>query len=308
MRLVSGIALLESACPHPVVCIGNFDGVHLGHRAIIDLARDNAMALSGTVVAYTFKPHPHVVLRPQSEIQLLTTYEERAEFLAAAGVDIVVEEPFIREFSTTGYEQFFTDHLLRGLNAEKIIVGYDFAFGRAREGHLEALRTLCKDAGVELIVAQAMRQGREVVSSSCIRHHCRLGELEAAAGLMGRPFFYRGVVMRGDGRGRQIGFPTANIAVGSKLVLPFGVYATQTLVGEEVLPSVTNVGLRPTFLSDKPDVQPLVETYIIDREFDLYGVKIEVRFLRRLRGEMKFDGVESLKRQIADDIAAARMS
>ena len=246
------------------------------------------------------------MLRPQPAIGLLTTYEERAELLAEQGVDVVIEEPFVREFSTRGYEEFFVDHLVRALNVQTVIVGYDFAFGRGRGGYLEALEALARKLSVELVISKPFRLGGEVVSSSRIRKLCMQGEVELAAHLMGRPFFYRGIVAKGDGRGRTIGFPTANIAVGPKLLLPFGVYATHAVVGDSVFPSVTNIGLRPTFLSGRPGVKPLVETYVLDRELELYGMAIEVRFLSRIRAESKFDGMDSLRRQIQSDIEVAR--
>jgi riboflavin kinase/FMN adenylyltransferase len=287
--------------------IGNFDGVHLGHQRIIGLAVEKARAKGGTAVAYTFRPHPQVALRPGAQVALLLTYDEKLEFLAAQGLDVTIEEPFSREFSTVEPQHFFTDAILRRLSAQAIVVGYDFAFGKERSGNLQALEAFCKNAGVELTVVPPQRSDTEVVSSSRIRQHLAAGEVDAASGLLGREFFYRGVVVRGEGRGRKIGFPTANLKIENKTTLPYGVYATWAVLEGRQIPSVTNVGVRPTFSEvDGPELPALVETHLLDTTMDLYGKTLEVRFVKRLRAEQRFAGVDALKAQIATDAAQAR--
>jgi riboflavin kinase/FMN adenylyltransferase len=308
MEVVKGIQNFAQSAKHAVVTIGNFDGVHLGHRMIIQTALELAKKRGGQCIAYTFRPHPQVALRPGTQVQLLSTYDEKLELLRQAGIDITIEEPFSREFSVIEPEQFFTDVLLRRLNVESIVVGYDFAFGRERHGHLEALGKFCKDSGVELVVVQPHRVGSEVVSSSRIRQHLLSGGIEEANHLLGRPFSYRGVVIKGEGRGRQLGFPTANLQLENKLALPYGVYATWSVIDQKVYPSVTNVGIRPTFQTDHPELPALVETHLLDLNLDLYGNSMEVRFIRKLRDERKFGGVEELKSQILRDIEEARKS
>jgi riboflavin kinase/FMN adenylyltransferase len=312
MKVVQGIAKLDEPLVHTVVTIGNFDGVHLGHQAIISLALEKARGRGGVTVGYTFRPHPQIALRPESSnVRLLCTYDERAELLAQTGLDYLIEEPFSREFSTTSAEQFFKEILLRRLHVEAIVVGYDFKFGKEREGSLERLESLCRSAGVELTIVQPQRFDSEVVSSSRIRQHLLAGEVEKAQRLLGRPFFYRGVVLKGEGRGRKIGFPTANLALESKITLPYGVYATQVALKGEAgkklpqdFPAVTNVGVRPTF--DKDHLPALIETHLLDQDLDLYGSTLEVRFIQRIREERKFSGVEALKNQIQSDCALAR--
>ena len=305
MELARGIEALSHSVIHPVVTIGNFDGVHLGHQKIIQLAVEKARAKGGQSVAYTFRPHPQVALRPGSQVQLLTTYDEKLEILEKLGVDLVIEEPFSREFSTIEPEIFFNEVLLRKLSAENIVVGYDFAFGKERHGHLEALEHFCKSAGVELFVVQPQRIEGEVVSSSKIRQHLLSGEVDAAKRLMGRSFFYRGIVVRGEGRGHKIGFPTANLKLEYKLALPYGVYATWAIHEGILYPSVTNVGVRPTFQVGSKELPALVETHLLNTTIDLYGDPFEVRFESRLRGERKFAGIEELKAQIQLDAADA---
>lgn len=312
MELIRGVQSLSRTLKHPVVCIGNFDGVHLGHQQIVALTIEQARARGGTAVAYTFRPHPQVALRPEANIQLLTTYDEKIEVLTMLGVDVIIEEPFSREFSNTSPAEFFRDSLIRRLNTEAIVIGYDFAFGNRREGHLEGLKRLCAESGVALEVVSPHRvfEGGEVevASSSRIRRYLLEGEIRAASRLLGREFAYRGIVVKGAGRGRKLGFPTANLQLENKLALPYGVYATWAVSGGTRYPSVTNVGVRPTFgPASGKGLPALVETHLmIERPVELYGSPLEVRFVERLREERRFDGVEELKAQIALDIDEAR--
>lgn len=311
MELVRGINQLTQSLKNTVVTIGNFDGVHLGHRRIIELTVKKAKERQGSAVIYTFRPHPQVALRPDTELQLLSTYDEKVELLSGLGLDLMIEEPFSREFSTTSPVQFFQDILVRRLNATEIVVGYDFAFGKGREGHLEALEELCKRDGVGLTVVPPQRVNQEVVSSSRIRQHLLSGNVETANQLLGRKFGYKGVVIKGEQRGRTLGFPTANLQLDQKLALPFGVYATWSIAHGVTYPSVTNVGVRPTFeSSDSKQLAALVETHLLDTTIDLYGTTLEVQFVKKLREERKFKGphfLDELKKQIQLDVSQARV-
>jgi riboflavin kinase / FMN adenylyltransferase len=220
---------------------------------------------------------------------------------------VIIEEPFSREFSTISPETFFTDVLLRKLSAEAIVVGYDFAFGKERQGHLEILEKFCKSSNVELTVVPPQRIGSEVVSSSRIRQHLLAGDMPAANRLLGREFVYKGVVIKGEGRGRKIGFPTANLKLDNKLSLPYGVYATWATVHGKRYPSVTNIGVRPTFQTGPTELPALVECHLLDTTIDLYGHTLEVGFVQRLREEKKFPGIDALKNQIALDAGEARV-
>lgn len=311
MERFSGIHHLTGSLRHPVVAIGNFDGVHLGHQEILRQAIEKARASGGTSVVYTFRPHPGVALRPETAPALITTYEERAELLERFGLDVLIEEPFSREFSNTAGEEFLTDVLIRKLNARAIVVGYDFAFGRERQVHLKALEELARKLDVDLTVVQPVRIDDEVVSSTRIRQHLFQGDVERASEMMGHAFAYRGVVVKGEGRGRKLGFPTANLLMQPKLVLPKGVYATDSLVGDQTYSSVTNVGFRPTFQisgqkpGDEPSEQPLIETHLIRQSIDLYGSCLEVRFRKRLRAERRFANTTELIEQIRKDVQDA---
>ncbi|HTL10847.1 MAG TPA: bifunctional riboflavin kinase/FAD synthetase [Bdellovibrionota bacterium] len=304
MEVFRGIHELDRSLGPVVVTVGNFDGVHLGHAQILRTAAEQARARGGTLVVYTFKPHPRQVLRPDPPVPLLTTYAERLELLGKAGAQVVIEEPFSRDFSNTPAERFFSENLVHRLSAEAVVVGYDFSFGRGREGSLKSLEDLSRSSGVTLTVAPPHRVGDEVASSSGVRRHLLDGDLEAAKALLGYEFFYRGVVVRGEQRGRKLGFPTANVRIGEKLVLPYGVYATWAVVDGKPFASVTNLGVRPTFESTEPE--PLVECHLLDQDVDLYGRTLEVRFVKRLREERRFPGVDALKDQIGRDAAEAR--
>ena len=310
MDRIPGIGQLTRTLAGPVVVtIGNFDGVHLGHRQIFEQVVHKAREGRGTSVAYTFRPHPQVALRPGSRLPMLSTYDERAELIGACGIDVLIEEPFSREVSTTSPQSFFTDVILRRLSAAEVIVGYDFAFGKGREGSLEVLWELCRSAGVTLTVVPPHKIGTEVVSSSRIRQHLLAGQVSDAARLLGRGFFYRGTVVRGSQRGRTIGFPTANLRLEDKLALPYGVYATKAVLDDgREFASVTNVGVRPTFEAAVvgSELPALIETHLLDTTIDLYGRTLEVRFFERIREERKFPGLDALKAQIAQDAQRAR--
>lgn len=309
MEIIRGYQGLSRSLNHPVVTIGNFDGVHLGHQRIIERAVTKARGRDGTAVAYTFRPHPQQALKPGVGLQLLATYDEKLRLLERQGLDLVIEEPFSRDFSGMSAELFFTDVILRRVSAEGIVVGYDFGFGSNRQGTLDILDKMCGRTGVELEVVPPLKVGNEVVSSSRIRQYLLSGNVGGAASLLGYEFAYRGVVVHGEGRGRKLGFPTANLKLDPKLALPFGVYASyvscETLFPGQRIPSVTNVGVRPTFQEDR-ELPALVETHLLDFDGDLYGNSLEVRFVRRLREEKRFPGIDSLKAQIRADSEEAR--
>jgi riboflavin kinase/FMN adenylyltransferase len=304
-RVIAGVSALQQAPQKTVVTIGNFDGVHQGHQAILSVAVEQAREKGGVAIAFTFKPHPRLALDPASPVPLLCTYAEKAELLSKAGVDMVIEEPFSREFSTTSPETFFSEVLVRKLNAEAIVVGYDFAFGKERIGGLTVLEAFCKSARVQLTVVPPQRAGSEVVSSSAIRRHLLSGDLRTGNRLLGREFSYTGDVVRGEGRGKKLGFPTANLKLENKLALPYGVYATWAIIDGKRYASVTNVGVRPTF--GKEDLPALVECHLLDATMDLYGRSLEVRFVERLREERKFLSIDALKSQIFSDTGQARL-
>ncbi len=275
--------------------------MHLGHQKLIEAALAEARALHSSAFVYTFKPHPQIALRPEQNRSLITTYGERFELLSKTAIAGVIEEPFSREFSQTPAATFFEKILMGLLRAKVIVVGYDFSFGKNRTGNLELLRAYCEKAQVKLVVVPPFELDGVAVSSSRIREALLKGDVASAHRLLGHPFFYRGIVIRGEGRGKKLGVPTANLQMpeesSSKCLLPFGVYAT-TVDG---LPSATNIGVRPTFEDHQPVA--FIESHIIGGSEDLYGRTVEVQFLKRIREEKKFASFEELKAQIAKDIS-----
>ncbi|MEK6705095.1 MAG: bifunctional riboflavin kinase/FAD synthetase [Bdellovibrionota bacterium] len=299
MEVIRGANNLSRPLNKPVVTIGNFDGIHIGHQDLIKKVLYAAKNRAGTSAIYTFRPHPQAILTSDVELELLLTYDEKLELMAELGVDVIIEEPFNKDFSFTEPERFFYDVLIKRVGAEEIIIGFDFAFGRKRHGTLPVLESMCRRAGIGFSALPPYRSGTEVVSSSAIRRYLKSGDIINANRLSGREFFYRGVVMHGDRRGHELGFPTANFRVEGKLELPYGVYATVTSCSGKNYPSVTNIGVRPTFCGP---IKPLIETHLINTDIDLYGIGIEVKFLRYLRSERKFSDANDLKTQIAKDI------
>lgn len=288
--------LPEGARAH--VAIGVFDGVHRGHQSVLaDVAA--ASAAADPVVALTFDPHPLEIIAPDRAPKLLGTVDQRVEWLRAEGVDVVGVLPFdrIREWSA----QAFIDVLLvRALRARVVAVGRDFRFGYDRRGDLA---TLAAEGAFEVHAVDLLGEGDGPISSTVIRRHLADGDVVAAAELLGRPHTVRGPVVRGDGRGRTIGVPTANLGVHPRVQLPAnGVYAARLHLADEPFPAVVNVGVRPTF----DGARVTVEAHVLDADLDLYGRTVDVAFVDHLRAERRFDGVEALVAQIRDDVAAAR--
>jgi len=287
------------------IAIGNFDGVHLGHRALISRARELAAARGALTVALTFDPHPAALLAPARAPVMLTTLERRIELLAAAGVDAVVVEPFTHALAGASPDAFVDDVVIRGLHARAIVVGYDFSYGQGRTGNVEALRAHGVDAGIEVaIVAPVMVDG-EIAASTRVRNHLRAGDLAGAARMLGRPWDVDGVVVHGAERGRAIGVPTANIEPELDLAVAPGIYAvTLSADGGPALPAVASLGTNPTFVDGGKLV---LEVHVLDWHGDLYDRRVRTTFVARLRDEQTFSSVEALVAQIWRDVANARV-
>ena len=285
-----------------VIALGNFDGVHLGHQAVLARAGEEARGLGGTVVAATFWPHPRSVLGVGASPGLLTTIETRREALLAHGADEVQTIPFDRELSRKSPEEFVGDVLVGGLGARAVVVGENFRFGYKAAGDFGELRRLMRESGGEAYAVE-VSGARGEISSTRIRSSLLEGDVSVAAALLGRPYGVRGEVVVGDRRGRTIGFPTANVRPDPAVVVPDrGVYACVVRVGEESYDACTNVGVAPTFGREESKI----EAHLLDFERDLYGRIVDVVFLERIRGERRFSGVEELKEQIGRDVEEAR--
>jgi riboflavin kinase/FMN adenylyltransferase len=284
-----------------VATIGNYDGVHLGHRRILDEVTALAAKTRRTSLVVTFDPHPVAVVAPSRMPKLLATRRQKLDAFASAGVDAVLVVAFDAHTAALDGETFLRDLLLPRVPLAALRVGMGFRFGRGRGGDLALLQRVGRERGFDVAGVAHVEVAGETVSSSSIRAAVEAGEVERAAALLGRAFAVEGVVTRGDGRGRTMSFPTANVAVENELFPRRGVYVTETVALAARHPSVTNVGTRPTFGGESLTV----ETHLMDFDEDLYGERVEVRFLARLRDEKRFSGMEELADQIARDRAAA---
>lgn len=281
--------------------IGNFDGIHLGHKEIIETAKLRSQENSTHSCVITFNPHPQKVLG-RKDISLIFPLEWRFEMLEVAGIDAVICLNFTRELSTVSAENFIKDILLERLRIKDIVVGPGFSFGHERKGNVDLLRSMGKTYGFNTVVAEAARVGGQVVSSSAIRNLLKNGEIGEANRFFGYDYYIEGVVVEGERRGRKLGFPTINIDTEWEILPRPGVYATCVRLPDGFRESITNIGIRPTFEESKLTV----ETHIFDFNDDLYGKKVRVNFVERLRDEKRFAGVDELAAQIEHDVAAVR--
>jgi riboflavin kinase/FMN adenylyltransferase len=285
-----------------VVALGNFDGVHLGHRAVLRRAVEEGRRRGLRTVAATFEPHPRAVLWPGNEPKLLTTPEVRRELLLACGIDQVREIRFDLELSKKSPREFVLEVLAGSLYAGVVVVGENFRFGHKASGDVAELRRCMREVGGEAYAVPISNVLGEVISSSRIRELVAEGKLREAARLLGRPYLMRGEVVEGDKRGRTIGFPTANVLPDERALAPGrGVYVGHARVGSELYGACTNVGIAPTF--DRRESR--IEAYLLSFDGDLYGEVVDVTFEERLRPEKRFSGIEKLKEQIARDVEEA---
>jgi riboflavin kinase/FMN adenylyltransferase len=287
----------------PVAALGNFDGLHRGHVKIVERVIRQARERGAQAYVLTFDPHPPRIVRPDKAPPLLMTLEQRLEALARTGIDGVAIVTFTPELSRWTPEIFVERVLVNWLRVGEVWVGANFLFGHQRAGNFSLLRLLGEQHGFGVEKIDPVRYKEFVVSSTRIRRLLDEGRVDEAAALLGHHYAVDGEVVRGDGRGRTIGFPTANLCSPNELLPADGVYLTLLRYETAWLPSLTNIGVRPTIGEGLPRT---LETHLLDGVHDLYGRHVRVCFVERLRGERAFDGLEALKAQIAADVAGAR--
>ena len=287
--------------PHPVVALGNFDGMHRGHQQLVDEVRRQARERAGTSVALIFEPHPPRVLRPDKAPPLLMTLAQKLTAFERAGLDAVAIVRFTPELSRFEPEVFVETVLVDWLRAAEVWVGANFLFGRDRSGTFTLLRALGEDRGYRAEKIEPVFYKDFVVSSTRIRHLVAEGRVDEAGALLGHHYAIDGEVVRGDGRGRTLGCPTANLATENELLPADGVYATIAALDDTWHRAVTSVGLRPTIGDDRRTV----ETHLLDGHYDLYGRRLRVLFVKWLRDQARFDTLDALRTQIAEDCEAA---
>jgi riboflavin kinase / FMN adenylyltransferase len=302
MRIVHELTSVPADAPPSAVALGVFDGVHLGHRAILGTAVAHARAAGMEAVACTFDRHPAEVLQPGRAPAMITTLEDRLGLIGDTGIDAVVVLEFTRDLAAMEPEDFVKDVLLGRLHAREVVVGFNHRFGRRARGDPRLLESLATRLGFQAHEVPPMAVDGVPVSSSEIRSALQRGDVAAAARLLGRPYAIAGSVTAGAGRGRSLGFPTANVEPDRPLLVARGVYRGRLEVEGRRHDSVVNVGVRPTF----GETTLAVEAHVLDFMGDLYGRPVRLEFLDRLREEKRFASVDELRAQIARDIAAAR--
>lgn len=304
MHFLHSIAEL-AAVPGPVfLAIGVFDGVHLGHQAVIHRALDDARKAGGSAVVVTFKPHPLRVTRPDAAPRLLTASHHKAQLIETLGVNHLLVIPFTPQLAALPPENFVLELNAACRPLREICVGHTWSFGKNRAGNLDLLKRMGDQLGFDEVGIPAVEIEGEIVSSTLIRAAVEAGDLDKAARFLGREFTLLGTVVQGDHIGRTLGFPTANLGAHNEQFPPNGVYAVEALYQGRTYPGVVNIGVRPTIAN--ANGSRILELHLLDFSADLYGQDVEVRFRKFLRAERKFDGLEALKAQIARDIEDTR--
>ena len=305
MRVIHQIPELASLPGPLVIAAGVFDGMHPGHRAVLQAAMDAAALAGGTAVALTFDPHPSKVLRPQNAVRLLTCTRHKIRLMEELGITAVLIIPFDKVFAEMEAEDFLRQLVSGSRRLLRICVGTGWRFGHHRRGDAELLRRIGPGLGFETTEVDPVEVDGTMVSSTLIRQLVEAGDLVAVRRFLGRNYSVLGTVMHGDGLGKKLGFPTANLAVQNEQFPPDGVYSVGVRLGASLISGVANIGSRPTV---KTTGQRLLEVHLIDFSGDLYGQDIEAKFLRFIRPEQKFSGIQALREQIARDVESVRLA
>jgi riboflavin kinase / FMN adenylyltransferase len=301
MKIFESLDIAEKFI-NPVLTVGNYDGLHVGHRAIIAEVKSRARAINGTSMLMTFHPHPLTIVGVGEHLGLITPILLKKRLIEEAGVDVLIVVPFTEDFRKTSPESFVSDILVGLLNIRGLVVGYDFRFGAGGRGDTKVLRDLSGRYDFFFDVVEAITLAGEKIGSNRIRRLILEGDVRKAAMLLGRPYALEGRVARGDGRGKTIGFPTINLLTEFELIPKGGVYVTKAEVDGRQYQSVTNVGYNPTF-----DGKSLsIETHLLSISEDFYGKEVSLYFHDRVRDEVKFEAVDQLKERIGMDVEIAR--
>jgi riboflavin kinase/FMN adenylyltransferase len=304
MEILRSVPELEKLRGPLFLAIGVFDGVHRGHQAVISTSADHARAGSGTPVVVTFDPHPEKVLRPEKAPHLLTATQHKIALIRNLGVGHLLVITFDKQFATTEPEDFVQQLASNSKPLREICVGHEWSFGKNRRGNLDLLKQLGAKLDFQVVGVPPVRTNGEVVSSTAIRWAVEKGDFTKAAAMLGREYTILGTVTRGDNLGKKIGFPTANLSAHSEQFPPNGVYAAEAKIDNELHRGVINLGVRPTVSGGKSE--RVLEIHLFDFDRDVYGRDVEVRFLKFLRPEKKFENIDALVAQIRRDVEEAR--
>ena len=304
MKIVNGYKLFEASTKPIVITIGNFDGVHVGHRSVFKKLTDKAYKINGIPVVMTFDPHPMAVLAPTKKLEFISTKESKLRLFEEAGIQITIIEEFTEEFANVNAREFFEKILIEGLNVKEIFIGYDFTFGKNKEGTPDSMKRYGDEFKIPVTVIPPFKINNEIVSATLVRKALLSGDLEKSRKLLGYPYELCGKVVKGAGRGKGLGYPTANICPGNQIIPQKGIYVTEVVLDGKKLPSVTSIGLRPTFKEENPPL--VIESLIFNFNKDVYGKVVALRFLKRIRDEERFSSIAELKRAIAKDVEIAK--
>jgi riboflavin kinase/FMN adenylyltransferase len=304
MEILRSIPELERLTGPLFLAIGVFDGVHRGHQAVISTSAEHARASNGTPVVVTFDPHPEKVLRPQAAPHLLSATQHKIALIRALGVEHLLIITFDKQFAATEPEDFVQKLVAHSKPLREICVGHEWSFGKNRRGNLDLLNTLGSKMTFDVVGIRPVKINSAVVSSTAIRQAIERGDLEKAAEMLGREYTILGTVTHGDNLGKKIGFPTANLSAHSEQFPPNGVYAAEARIGGELHLGIINLGIRPTVSGGRSE--RVLEIHLFDFNHDIYGHDVEVRFLKFLRPEKKFENLDALVRQIRQDVQQAR--
>lgn len=300
--VVHGLAPVPAQLQRPVVAIGNFDGVHRGHQAVIGVARDMAARLGRPAAALTFEPHPRSFFQPAKTLFRLTPPEQKIACLASTGADGAIVLPFDAGLAALSADAFVDEILVGHFQVSGVVVGFDFHFGRGRGGSPDFLKEAGAAHGFAVAVVDPMRDEGDPISSSAVRAALAAGQVGHAAHMLGRPWSIAAPVIHGDKRGRTLGYPTANLALPAGTELAFGIYAVRVRLGDRTVDGVASYGRRPTF----DDGAPLLEVHLFDFAGDLYGQELDVALVGYIRPEMKFESIDALIAQMDRDSATAK--
>jgi riboflavin kinase/FMN adenylyltransferase len=304
MQILRSIPELSQLRGPLFLAIGVFDGVHLGHQAVISTSAEHARAANGTPVVVTFNPHPEKILRPEAAPHLLTATPHKTALIRDFGVDHLLIITFDKQFAATEPEDFAKQLVKHSKPLREVCVGHEWSFGKNRRGNLELLKKLGAQFDFNVVGIPQVKVNGELVSSTTIRRAVEAGDLKKAAEMLGREYTILGTVVRGDDLGKKIGFPTANLSAHNEQLPPNGVYFAQAKLDDVVCPGVVNLGYRPTVSSSK--TERVLEIHLLDFDRDIYGKDLEVRFIRYLRPEKKFENIDALVHQIERDVQCAR--
>jgi len=303
MKVIDGLDGIKQKLPYPVLTLGNFDGVHLGHKSIFQMLKDRAAKQKGTSIVFTFVPHPLSVIAPERAPKLLTTYKDKIRLIENSGIDVIICTHFTKDFAKISAEDFVREILCKTLNVREVFIGSNYLFGKGRKGSPELLKKIGRECGFDVTIVKEIKIDGVTLSSSQIRRLIAKGKVDEASRFLGRQYSVEGIVVEGAKRGKSLlNIPTANLLTANELLPKDGVYAVTVDIEGKTFGGATNIGYNPTFTDKKFSF----ETHVLDFSGKLLGKTLRVHFVKRIRDEKKFSGVDELKDQMNKDINTIR--